>query len=778
MKSFFNFLRKNKLYTFVEVVGMSIALAFVIYISTYVSEQLTRDSEIKGQNIYVCHSERMFIMSGTVKEQLEGRFAEVQGICRLFDTELFGGITMDMSYADVEERADAFVVDPNFFQLLPYPLLDGTSESVLASKHSVVISESFANTFSPNESPIGKNITISVEGNVAILTVTGVFRDLNNSVLRSPKIIYRIDQLQLLTNRIIHNGSGAVVTFFKLSPNTDINNLAVEMEKIVKEQDLIYASGLFNKFNFMPFEQIKYNHFVMSSPFVHVVNRDFLMLFSGAGLLLLIFAILNYISLTVAQNGFRAREMATRRLVGAQSWQIVFKYIIESFVLVLVSMLLALVIAQLCAPYFGQLIGTQFTPFDNISLGSVLGLLLLIMMLSLLSGIIPGIMILKYQPIDVVRGTFEKDVRLGWGRVLMIAQNFVAVIALAMAIVMFVQLNYMQNKPMGYERNNRIQVDRANSPDEYLVEELKKLPFVEKVGWLGFEPMSIGTTCMSLTFNGEIRKFNMYYGDQSAFEILGFEIISQNSEPLETYAWLPESQLIALGVDYDCTMLKPDDDYGLPICGIFKDFSRGMPGISGVSEFPTIFWIRNMDSVDDFRFLRQLVVQVSGDENEAEKQINDFYKEHGIEVVQARTYNHIIDFIYNTQNNNVKLITLFTLLTLLLSSLAMMAMSMYYAKQHARNTAIRKVMGCDNRQIYLRTIATFLKVVLVAVVIATPCAYLIAQRWLESYSYRIDNSSVYYLCAALIVIVVAILAISWQAVRLMNTNPVETLKSK
>ena len=158
MKSFFNFLRKNKLYTFVEVVGMAIALAFVVYIATYVSEQLTRDSEIKGQNIYVCHSERMFIMSGTIKEQLEGRFAEVQDICRLFDTEIFGGVTMDMSYADTKERADALVVDPNFFQLLPYPLLDGTPESVFASKHSVVISESFANTFSPNESPIGKNI--------------------------------------------------------------------------------------------------------------------------------------------------------------------------------------------------------------------------------------------------------------------------------------------------------------------------------------------------------------------------------------------------------------------------------------------------------------------------------------------------------------------------------------------------------------------------------------------------------------------------------------------
>ena len=189
MKSFFNFLKNNKLYTLIEVVGMSIALAFIIFIATFVTSQLTRDSEIKGKNIYVSRSERLFIGCGTIKEQLEGRFAEVQDICRLFDTEIFGGIEMSMRYADNNERADALVVDPNFFQLLPYPLLEGTHETVLVSKQSVVLSESFARIFSPNENPLGKTIEISINGNAATLTVTGVFRDLTNSVIRSPKII-------------------------------------------------------------------------------------------------------------------------------------------------------------------------------------------------------------------------------------------------------------------------------------------------------------------------------------------------------------------------------------------------------------------------------------------------------------------------------------------------------------------------------------------------------------------------------------------------------------
>lgn len=776
MKSFINFLRRNKLYTFIEVVGMAVALAFVIFIATFVTIQLTRDSEIKGRNIYVSRSERMFIGCGTIKEQLEGRFSEVQDICRLFDTQIFGGIEMTMRYSNVEDRADALIVDPNFFQMLPYPLLEGSAESVLATTQSVVISESFARIFSPNESPVGKTIEIYVEGNAATLTISGVFRDLANSIIRSPKIIYRIDQLQQLTDRIIQNGSGAVATFFQLMPNTDYESLAKEMEAIVKEQDLIYKYGVFNEFHLMPFEEIAFADEFTPIPFHNLVNRDYLSLFIAAGLLLLIFALLNYISLTVAQIGFRAREMATRRLVGAQRWQIVLKYIAESFALTIVSFLLAILLVQIFSPHLSQFIGLTTVSFEHIGLLEVIMMFSLIAMLSILSGLIPAIMVLKYQPIDVVRGTFEKDNRMGWGRVLMIIQNFVAITALGMAIVMFVQIKHMQNKPMGYERDNRIRVIGANRAADYCVEELKQLACVEKIGWLQFEPMTFGTSGMALTFNGVEHKFDMYYGDQTAFEILGFEVIRQMSEPLESHVWLPESQLTALGVDYDCTMLMPDDDYGLPICGIIKDWSKAMPGMGEGERWPIVPWITNMDSPDDFRLLRQLVVLVSGDENEAERQINEFYKNKDMSDIQASTYNHVVEYLYTGYTCYVRLISLFTMLTLLLSSLAMLAMSTYYAKQHTRNVAIHKVMGCANGVVYVRMVKTFMWSILIAAVVAMPCAWLVAERWLEGYEYRIENSVWYYLLTALVVMFVGVIAISWQAVRLMRTNPVEALK--
>ena len=242
-----------------------------------------------------------------------------------------------------------------------------------------------------------------------------MFRDITNSVIRSPKIIYRIDQLQQLTDQIIRNGSGAVVTFFQLTPNVNISMLAAEMEKIVKEQDLIYKHGVFKEFHLMPFEDIVFSDNFTPLPFQNLVNKDYLKLYFAAGLLLLIFAILNYISLTVAQIGFRAREMATRRLVGAQRWQIVLKYIAEAFALTATSSILAIVLVKIFAPYLSEFTGLSTVTFEYIGWVEVIVMLGLVVLLSILTGIIPALMVLKYQPIDVVRGTFEKDVRMGWG---------------------------------------------------------------------------------------------------------------------------------------------------------------------------------------------------------------------------------------------------------------------------------------------------------------------------------------------------------------------------
>ena len=226
MKSYFRFLSRNKLYTTIEVFGMAIAIAFVVFIGSFVIREYNTDSEIKKLgNIYIGHSERLFFGSATIKEQLEGKFPEVEEMCRMMNTHIFGGLKMTFQAGDYTDRQKASIVDENFFRFFPFPLEAGTPESVLKEKNSIVISRTFANKVFGKEDPIGKSIKIDVNGNTANLNITGIFSDFKNTIFYSPEIIYRIDLVKDLDSSLVGNGNGSTVLFIKAAEGTDIQSL-------------------------------------------------------------------------------------------------------------------------------------------------------------------------------------------------------------------------------------------------------------------------------------------------------------------------------------------------------------------------------------------------------------------------------------------------------------------------------------------------------------------------------------------------------------------------
>ena len=537
MKSYFRFLSRNKLYTAIEVFGMAIAIAFVVFIGSFVIREYNTDSEIKKQgNIYIGHSERLFFGCATIKEQLEGKFPEVEDMCRMMNTHIFGGLKMTFQAGDYTDRQKASIVDENFFRFFPFPLEAGTPESVLKEKNSVVISRTFANKVFGKEDPIGKSIKIDVNRNTANLNISGIFSDFKNTIFYSPEIIYRIDLVKDLDSSLAGNGNGSTVLFIKAADGTDIQSLEDKMENIVREEDFLYVYGLFKDFLLTPFDKISSSTVETTSPFEGLMDASFIKLFTAAGIFLLLFAVLNYISLTVAQTGFRAKEMASRRLLGTQQSGIIARYISESFILTVISFAFALIFVKLISPHLSELIGKEISPLKDMGWMEILFIILLLIVLSVLSGIIPALLVSKYKPIDVVRGNFARTSKMTLGKILIGFQSGVAFITLGLSAVMFIQLKHMTEKPMGYEKENRISIQNASKPLDYHIEKLKSLACVEKVGWLQFEPMTIGTTGTSFKINGIEQNFDMYYGDQSAFEILGFKVLRKNGEPLNQSA--------------------------------------------------------------------------------------------------------------------------------------------------------------------------------------------------------------------------------------------------
>lgn len=781
MKSFFRFLFRNKLYTFIEVAGMAVAIAFVIFIASFIIGEMRYDRQLKDtDNIYIGHSERLFMNSATVKEQLEGRFPEVGQICRYTSTSILAGIPMYFRIDGHEIRQNAGIADNCFFDMFTFPFVEGNAGTALASLNSVAVSESFAATWFKDKDPIGQTFLLVIGDSQESVTVSAVYKDFKETVFPASDIFYDFRLLAKLYPDIVSNGNGCVSIFFKVAPGSDIASLEERMEKIIKEEDMLYLFDMYHEFSLSPFKDIHYAILDENAPFEGVVKKDFVRIFLAAGLLLLLFALLNYISLTVAQTGFRAREMATRRLLGSSGGNIISRYIGEAFVLTAFSFMLSILLARLFCRPMGELIGKELVPVTEMGLPMAAFCTSLVILLSFCAGLIPALVVSRFRPVDVVKGEFSRASRMTLGRIFIIVQNTVAIATLSVAMVMLLQIRYMCEKPMGYQREGLVSVVGAGKASEYYVDELRQLPCVENIGWLQWNPMGSSHSGVGFPINGETVHFDMYFGDRAAFDILGFEVLSQNTEPLNQHAWLTESAMRSLGLGYDATEIRLDGGGIIPVCGVIKDFTKGNAQSVNNSEFILCYWIKEMKQESDFQTLRELVVKTKGDTDDAVRQISDFYRSKGIgeNNMLIQDYDRINRKLYSGEDMNLKLISLFALLILVLSSLAMVAMSTYYGRQHAPATAVKKVFGCNRSRIYLDTAKGFLVAVAIAAALAVPLGYLVCGTWLNGYSYRIANSLWPYLAAAAAVMVLAMLSITWQTARLMNTDPVKVLKTE
>lgn len=778
LKSYLRFIGRNKLYTLIEVVGMAVAIAFVLFIGSFLLDELTKDSAIRKQgDIYVGRSETLYLGTVPRKEKLEGIFPSVRSMCNVVSTFYMGGVPLEVRVGDGMERQNALMTDPEFFEMFPFPLLEGSAKDVLQDRYSLVLSRSFARRVFGDRSPMGERMDIAVDGKIRGLMVTGVFEDFHNTVFHAPDMIYNIEVIKELHPSLVGDGNGVGALCFRLEEGTDVATLEKQIEKVLKEQDALYRLGLSKEFHLIPFSKVGREEIDTVLPFENTVKESFVRLFVAAGILLLVFALLNYIALTVAQSGFRAKEMATRRLLGSQQGAIRRQYLLESFLLTSVSFLAALVLCKLFSPSLSLLVGKTVSPLGNLGLLHLGFMFLLLLLLSLCSGLVPALLVSRFQPIDVVRGSFSRVSKMTLGKVLITLQSLFAVFTLSLSIVMFFQLRYMMSEPRGYEKEGRIGISGANKVSDYHVEELRNLACVERVGWLHSSPVVSSTQLITFTKGDENLRINMFRGDQTAFEILGFKVIRQNADAIAPALWVTESARLGLGLDYDATRLDVDAGY-IPVCGFIGDFHKGSGDKSAKQEFPLCAWIMDVESDAGFGVLRELVVKVRGDEKDAVKQIRAFYQGKGLgeDELKVATYSQLMMENFASESRNLKLIGLFTALVLLLVSLALLAISTYYARQHSRDVSIRKVMGCSRNALFGRTVWNFLRYVCLAIVIAVPVSWLVSSYWLESYAYRISHTWWMFLLASLVIGVLAVGSVSWQTLRLMKADPVRYLK--
>lgn len=774
MKSFFKFLSRNKLYTAIESAGLAVSLAFVIVIGCYAYEQyeLSREHPDR-ERVYILGMPDWYGLTYGFKGAAAGRLPEVEAIAQIS----FGSSCV-VVLNDQNIMTTIIAADSDFFDLFPnHTLLEG-SAAMLDSGSSVMVSRSFANAHG-----IRTGDMLNCAG--SLYNVCGIFADFSHTLIPSADIIAPVNcELNVNYEGNPFDQFGAHIPIVRLHKDADFDAFMEKTVSLCKEiYPSFYGSSFFEYLKATRIDKIFFDVNNHGRQFNHG-DIDTLRMLILVGILLLVSAVFNYINLNTALTGRRAKEMATRRLLGASRTEIIEKYLGESLLFTALCFGAALLLATALAPVMDRLLNNpyitvriMFTP------ANIAGFAILIAVVGILSGLIPALLASKFKPIDVMKGSFKVANRMTFSKIFIILQNTLAVVLLAMAIVMEAQYAKSLNRPKNIDTANKFYLLCGGRPAG-LVERLRALPCVESAGRTQSAPGFMAGGQYSLTRSGEEILYRTFKMDSTAFAIFGFEKVRDYGMP-PCGVWFGERAFAASGFDddyHDISELNRRMLHAEHMAGTIRDFPVNASNIG--EEDYLLVQVLSDEQMSGMYFYGVVAATV-GDKDEARRQIMEAYKEWSNDTLGMYLEPMAADFVDDNYSkaleparNNMRLMELFMMLAVLISILGLMAMSTYYAAENAHSIAIRKVFGGTVESETRKSVGRYMILVAAACIAGIPVAVWAAGRYLESYICRIENYWWIFAVAVLLSAAVAFLSVFGNVLRSARTNPATELKKE
>lgn len=779
MSSFINFLKRNKLYSAVNLLGLSLSMAFVLLLAVYVTSQLSTDSFQKNADrIYVIAQKETLSTGYWLPRHMKANFPEIERSASYSSNGL-----QEYKIDGNTVNARTSYADSSFFDIFSFPLVEGDFREWKASTSGVLISESFAKAQFADKDPVGREIRFDgADSTVSTLTVSGVFKDIENSIIKPCDIFLRGEIMTItnLANDERMSNSGSSTCFVMAYPNADLPARHDDILKWCRENWWTFSSdygGDENDVRIIPLRDVyflsdgneDYNDSLILG------NKTTVMLLAGMCFLLLLFAILNYVNMTTALSGFRAKEMATRRLIGATKGGIFLKMIVESTIICAAAMIVAILLGEALSPAVSKALNYDISIFKAVSPASVLVCVLFTVLVGVIAGLVPALIIQKAEPIEIVRGTLRLKTKTLYSKVIIVIQNVITVVMLVTAFTMHLQIRSMINAPMGYNTEDQITIS-----NEYgragelapLINKLKAESCVEAVGLGNGYPM-FGTNNWTMsTESGKEASFQMVQGDSAYFNILGIRKKQDNHSP-NNY-WLNEYAYGVLGIDETAMEFTTKSNGTMQIGGIYYDFK-----IKPLLEEQHPALIYQYDEYPAGKWPWTILVKTTPDHKEALARVKAVFSElYPDKLFDASYVEDDIKAVFASENRVLEIMVIFTILSLFVSALGLVAMSSYYMQQERRTVSLKKVYGADYNSVLWGLVAEFMKMIGVAFVIAVPVAWYLMHTWLNGYSYRIGLHWWIFAVAGLFTALIAVLSVLWQAVRAARTNPAIELKKE
>ncbi|MCH8960782.1 MAG: ABC transporter permease [Bacteroidetes bacterium] len=790
-------LRKHKGYTFINITGLAVGLACCLLIVLFVRDELSYDRyHDNADRIYRITLDALLgeqeihgpISPAPMAQALVNDFPEVVQATRLFT---FTDETLVRYQANrfVEERF--FFGDSTFFEVFTFPLLQGDPKTALVEPNTVVLTESTARKYFGQENPIGQTLRVNEQTDYE---VTGVMADVPTNSHFHFDFLGSLGTLDNSRNPIWVSNNFR--TYFLLAEGHSPEALEAKFPAMVEnyagpqvEQilgitiDQFFASG--GRFAFQ-LQALTDVHLHSQFDFEIEPNGDitYVYAFSVIAFLILLIACINFMNLATARSANRAKEVGVRKVLGSNRRQLTLQFLMESMLLSVIALGVALVLAAVLLPVFNNLSGKalQIDYLDGFMLSGVIGLAVLV---GLLAGSYPAFFLASFSIVNVLKGQGPVGMKSSGLRSGLVVFQFVISIALMIGTAMvYRQVDFIQNKRLGFEKEHVIVLERFNAlgpQQQAFKQQIQQHPNVVAVAAANTLPgRSFGDT--SFIPEGappeDIRNIHLLYTDFDLLETLNLELVdgrffSRDFATDSTAIVLNEAAVKELGWTEAVgkRLVSPSFSGGesqfITVVGVVKDFHfeslRQAIGPLG------LFIGRNLN----YLTVRIQPGDVSGTLAAFEAQWKTFAPE------QPFTYSFLdrdVDALYQADQRTGSLFGTFALLAIMIACLGLFGLAAFTAEQRTKEIGVRKVLGASVGGIVLLLSKEFTKLVALAFVVAAPLAYFATNRWLQDFAFQADFSWWIFVLAGLAALTIAWLTVSYQSIRAALTNPVEALR--
>ncbi len=803
---------KNKIFSFINIFGLSVGLACCMLITLYLYNELSYDNYHKNLNdlyqvgtnfIKEGKEEKMANTPAPMAQMLKQEFPEIEESTRFMrlysEDKTLLRYNENNSAPKLFYETKGYLADTTFFRMFTYNFIEGDAATALNNPNTVVLSQEIAQKIFGNKPALNKVIHISSSTNGEYdYTVTGVFKPYNTPSHIDGRFFISIYGGNM-EGHIKERGTDLATnnmffTYLQLNPGSDAKKLEKKFPAFIDKyagKDL-KAMGFYKKQFLTPLKEIH-----LRSGFSENVTPSgsitYLYILASIALFTLLIACINFMNLSTARSSKRSAEVGIRKVLGAQKNSLVRQFLGESLFMSFIAFVFAYIITLLLLPAFNSISGKNLSLSITQNTFIVAGFFILSIIAGLLAGSYPAFYLSSFIPVKVLKGRFSNSLgAISLRKGLVIFQFIISVVLIIASVVITSQMRYLRSKDLGFDKERQIVIplrsEAAKSIYTSFKNELRGIQQVQNVGASAYYPGIFNPSDNAFYKEGQSMKVakrtRINWVDANFLQTLGIQPVAGrlfseqfpadtnfrvilNETAIKEIGFASSQQAVGKKVFFDWE----GENYGFDIIGVVKDFHYED------LHTPITPYAFELNNVPQYNYM--VVHAKAGDINSLLKSIETGW--HKLNPNEPFEYSFLdTDFQknYEAENRLTAIVGYFTIIAILISCLGLFGLATFSAEQRTKEIGVRKVLGASLLQIVNLVSKDFLKLVVLAFIIAMPIAWWGLNKWLENFAYHTQISVWLFFAAGALMILIAVITLSFQTIKAASANPVESLRTE